>query len=120
MNACPARQRKARSENCVELLFTQSSVLITFLLVDSAGEKAAVHGDDFSRHETGRVGGEEDCDAGPLLDIAEATHRRAQKKLATALGLVQKPFVERGAEDSRRNRVDADAAPLPLDRERFR
>src|SRR5437764_4751934 len=101
------------------LLITHYSLLITGLLIDPAGEKAAVHGDDFSRHKAGRVGGEEDRDAGQLLDVSEATHGRAQEELAAPLGLVQKPVVERGAEDARRNRVDADAVLRPLDRERL-
>ena len=53
--------------------------------IHAAGEEAAVHGDDLACDGARRVGGEEDGGAGQLLDLAEATRRRAQQQLTPAL-----------------------------------
>src|SRR5215213_10505969 len=59
------------------------------LLIDAARQKAAVDCKDLAGDEARGIGRQEDRGAGELVDVAEALHRRAHKKLATTLGLVQ-------------------------------
>src|SRR4051794_31333333 len=59
------------------------------LLVDAAGEEAAIDHEDFAGHEAGSRGREEDAGAGKLRDAAEALHRRARQELPAAPGAVE-------------------------------
>src|SRR5687768_8107410 len=58
------------------------------LLVNAAGEKSAIHHQDFACNEAGRVGNQENCRAGQLFNLAETFHRRAQQEFLPALRFV--------------------------------
>ena len=87
------------------------------LLIDAAGEEASVDCDDFAVNKTRGVGGEKDRGACKLVDVTEAFHRCAQKKLASTIGFVKQLLIERGAKDAGRYGVHAHATAGPLDRQ---
>jgi hypothetical protein len=63
-----------------ELFFPQGANFATALLVlliDSAGEESAVHGQHMACDEAGRVGSEKYGGASQFLEIAESSHRRS-------------------------------------------
>src|SRR4051794_10913433 len=90
------------------------------LLIDAAGEKAAVHREDLAVDEAGRFRSQKDARAGKLLELSEAAHRRAQQKFFSSLRSVEQRGVERRAVDAGGDRVDVHTARSPLHRQRAR
>src|SRR4051794_12496201 len=89
------------------------------LLVDSAGEEPAVHREQVTRDESCRIGREKYRRASELLGLAEATHRRSQQQLPTAIRTVEQALIQCGAKHPRQNGVHTHAVVRPLDRQRF-
>src|SRR5689334_24837995 len=87
------------------------------LLIHAACQEAAVNRDDLPRHKTRRIRRKEDRGAREFVDIAEALHRRAHQKLTTTFSLVQQLLIERSAKNAGRDRIYADTATGPLDRQ---
>ena len=61
----------------------------TNLLINSTGQKAAIHRKNLARHEACRVGGKKNRCPGQLFDFAEPLHGCAQQKLTPTFRLVQ-------------------------------
>ena len=58
--------------------------------------------------------------AGDILDLGEAADRRQPLDFGDELGPLDQAFDEGRAHEGRRDGVDADALPRPLDRQRAR
>src|SRR5579859_618380 len=89
------------------------------LLVDAAGQIAAIDGDDLTGDEGGGFGGEEDGSAYQLIELAVAPDRRAHQNLVTTWRLVQQLLIQLGREESGCDGVHADAVAGKLDGQRL-
>ena len=59
------------------------------LLINSTGQKAAIHSKNLARHEACRVGGKKNRRPGQLFDFTEPLHGCAQQKLTPTFRLVK-------------------------------
>src|SRR5580658_1331296 len=89
------------------------------LLIDGAGEEAAVDDDDFAGDEGRGLRGEEDGSAGELVGLAEAVHGRAHQKLFTARRALNERAIERRGKDAGSDGVYVDAFLSQLNGEDF-
>src|SRR5205085_12029877 len=89
------------------------------LLIDAAGEHAAIDDQYLAVYKTRRVRSQEDGGTGQLFNLAEAFHRRPQEEFAPALGFIQQLLIESRAKHARRNRIDANSMLRPFDGQRF-
>src|SRR5450432_3164572 len=78
---------ETRSKRLVALGLIERGNL-ALLLVDGAGQEAAVHAKHFAVDEAGGFRREEDGSADQLFQPAEAAHRGAHQELLAALGAV--------------------------------
>src|SRR5262245_3755063 len=77
-----ARPASASSRSTRAAFSSRSARSAGILLVDAAGQEAAVDGQHLSVHEARGVRGEEDGGARELLHLSPALHRRAHEELA--------------------------------------
>ena len=89
------------------------------LLVDAAGQKAAVDSDHFTGDKRGCLRGQEDRCPRQFVGLAEAMHRRAQQQFLAARRALDKRRVQRRWKDARRNRIHVDTAPRQFDGQDF-
>src|SRR5882672_3059969 len=89
------------------------------LLIDAAGEEAAVHRENVAGDETGCVGCEKDGGAGQFFKFSKASHWSTDFEFLAAFGAVQKACIEFRAKNPRSNRIYANTFAGPFDGERF-
>src|SRR5580698_2382920 len=80
----------------------------TSLLVDSAGEKAAIDNQGLASDERGCIGSKVDCCANQLFRFSEAAHGSAHEQFLSTRSAVKQLRVELGAKDAGGDSVDGD------------
>ena len=84
------------------------------LLIDAAGQKAAVHREHVAGDETGALRSQENGGAHKFRQLSEAVHGRTQEKLFASFRTIEQLRIEFSAEYTRRDRIYADTMAGPL------
>src|ERR1019366_6659336 len=88
------------------------------LLVDAAGQEAAVDDQALSGDEGSGIGGKIECGSDHLFGLAETAHGRAHQQFFSARRVIEQIGIESRAEDARSDGVDRNSLLRPLHRER--
>src|SRR5258708_21632678 len=88
-------------------------------LIDSTGQKTAIHDQQMSGNETGGIRRQEYCRAHQLFRFAKPSHWRSHSKFFAARRAIKQRRVEISAKQSRRDGIYADAMLRPFDGQRL-